>query len=87
MSVVEVVVDVEELPPRSPLMVTPVITPAWVMVVDVEDESVIEVVEVEVEEEVASSFSILINGRFWRDFPASVIEVVYSSSSFLTSSS
>jgi len=75
MSVVEVVVDVEELPPRSPLMVTPVITPAWVMVVDVEDESVIEVVEVEVEE-VLSSFSILINGRFWRDFPASVVEVV-----------
>jgi hypothetical protein len=86
MSVVEVVVDVEELPPRSPLMTTPVITPAWVMVVDVEVESVIEVVEVEVEE-VLSSLSILINGRFWRDFPASVIEVVYSSSSFLTSSS
>lgn len=83
MSVVEVVVDVEELPPRSPLMVTPVITPACVMVVDVEVESVIEVVEVEV----LSSFSILINGRFWRDFPASVIEVVYSSSSFLISSS
>jgi hypothetical protein len=84
MSVVEVVVDVEEeLPPRSPLIVTPVITPACVMVVDVDDESVIEVVEVEV----LSSFSVLINERFWRAFPASVIEVVYSSSSFLISSS
>lgn len=84
MSVVEVVVDVEvELPPRSPLIVMPVITPACViLVVDVDEESVIEVVV-----EVLSSCSILIKGRFWRDFPASVIEVVYSSSSFLISSS
>jgi len=50
--------------------------------VDVDEESVIEVVV-----EVLSSCSILIKGRFWRDFPASVIEVVYSSSSFLISSS